>query len=449
MMIFLQKYLKDERAVVALLVGLIMPVIIISSGIAYDLAAAYNVRNRLANAVDKAALAVAASDGDQAQLEAVMNKFFEANFPEDKLGLTLNVSLSLVDDKVNVSGSVRSDNSFMSILGFDYINVYAKSVVSRQLTGVEAVLVLDVTGSMAGSRITELRRSAASFVNIMFENIYSIDDIKIGIVPYANTVNVGPYGLGRNLLNQVYDTPFVSRPTTDPFVSPTSNINYTSSNSTTSAWRGCILERNYPLDTTDDSSPNWQMYRYPPQCTSTRNGVCQTWRNDPNYLCPTARLVPLTNNQTQLLNTINNLSTSGNTYGNVGMAWGWRVISPEFPFTEGADWDDTNWRKVVIMMTDGDNTMNNFYSAYGRTANHSITASHLDDRFAEICDNMKEKGVIIYTITFSTDIDENTKDYYRACATTESKYYDVKTNAELLPAFQEIARQLSRIHITE
>ncbi len=54
------------------------------------------------------------------------------------------------------------------------------------------------------------------------------------------------------------------------------------------------------------------------------------------------------------------------------MVWGWRVISPTEPFTEGVAYDDDTWQKVIIVLTDGANTIDDEsthngsnYSAYG------------------------------------------------------------------------------------
>ena len=56
--------------------------------------------------------------------------------------------------------------------------------------------------------------------------------------------------------------------------------------------------------------------------------------NDPNTDCPNSPIVPLTNNKAKLQTAITNLQVDGNTYGNVGMAWGYHVISPGAPFTK-------------------------------------------------------------------------------------------------------------------
>jgi Mg-chelatase subunit ChlD len=347
------------------------------------------------------------------------------------------------DQVVTVAAKARVDTTFMAILGQHYINVWAESAVKRELAGVEVVLVLDVTGSMAGNNITALKYASNSFLNIMFSRISDPEYIKIGLVPFSQTVNVGRYGLGLRPDGSYYDTAFVDYPATDDYVNPPTNIQYGTKSTN---WRGCILERDYPDDTNDNSSPNWGMYRYPKICSKYKNGSCSSWsNNNANTNCPASPIVPLTNSKTTLQSAINNLQTGGNTYGNVGMVWGYHVITPSFPFTEGVDLADPEWTKTVIMMTDGDNTINNTYSAYG--ANPGLTESDQNSRFLETCSNMKEEGITIYTVTFQSGINDTTRDYFRQCASDPGKYFNAPNNDDLTDAFEEIANQLSQLHI--
>ena len=163
-------------------------------------------------------------------------------------------------------------------------------------------------------------------------------------------------------------------------------------------------------------------------------------------------ILPMTSDQDALLARIAEMEPQGNTAGNVGMLWGYRMISPEPPFTEGADWDSQDWDKAVIMMTDGANTIDSGssgYSYYGPGAKNNMTVDKMNDRFVEICDTLKVNDVLIYTVTFYSNIDEDTKDYYRQCATDESKHYDAPTQEELIEVFEKISRELSNLHIKQ
>ncbi len=444
------RFTAETAGATAIVFALSIPMFIGAAGVAVDLAQAYNVKTRLANAVDKAALAAGSTTGDADDIEEQVMNFLEANYPEGALGNTFNVEVILGDGTVTVKASARVKTSFMSIMGKEYVDVNQTTTVKRELGGVEVVLVLDVTGSMAGNNITALKTAATNFLNIMFDRISDVEYLKIGIVPFSASVNVGSYGVGVAPGGAAYDTGFITWPSSDDYITPASNIQYNSATSgTTNHWRGCIRERSSGRDVTDDASPNWQMYRFPQICSSyNKNGSCKSYsNNNPNNGCTNNRLVPLTNNQSALQAAINGLQAAGNTYINVGLVWGWRVISPSFPFTEGAAYDDVDWSKTVILMTDGDNVPYNTYSAYG--SNPGLSDNNLDSKVTTVCNNMKAEGVTLYTITFQSGISNSTRTLFRNCATKQEMYFDAPSNQDLVNVFENIANQLSQLHIVE
>lgn len=442
----MKRWFANEAGVVALAFALSMPVFIAAAGISLDMAQAYNVRARLSNALDKAALAAGSMHGTEAEIEAKMALFFDANYPEDKLGAPYDIEIELEEGTITVSAKARVDTSFMAILGYEYIDVSQRTIVRRELKGVEAVLVLDVTGSMAGNNIAALKTASHTFIDTMFGRISNLEYLKIGIVPFSVSVNVGRYGLGLTPEGDSYGSVFVDHPATDSYVSPASNITYGTGSTN---WRGCILERASPKDTNDDATPNWGMYRYPRICSRyNSNGTCRTWsNNNANTNCTSSGIIPLTNDQVRLETAIDNLSVGGGTYIPIGTIWGWRVISPDAPFTEGVSYNDPDWNKFVIIMTDGNNEPDNTYSAYG--ANPGLTAGNLNTKFATICSNMKAAGVVVYTVTFQSGITNATRDIFRQCASDTTKYFNAPTNASLQTAFRKIANELSQLHIVE
>lgn len=438
-----RRFWRNDFGVAAIVFAMTFPAFVAAAGVAVDLARGYNAKTRLGNALDKAALAAGTISGNADVVERQIRRFITANYPTGSIGETYDLDVQLSEMSIRISARARVQTMFMGIFGYREMTVSATSEIIRELSGVEVVLVLDVTGSMAGNNIAALKTAGASFLRIMFERISDPRYIRVGIVPFSNSVNVGN-GLAAG---------FVTRPTSDDYVSPASSISYSSATSTsvTTAWKGCIVERAYPRDTTDAASPNWTMYRYPPVCSWTDSrGNCLIWaRRDPNYLCPNDRVVPLTNDRALLESTIANLRTGGNTFGNVGMAWGWRVISPGLPYNQGSQYGDPDWSKIVVMMTDGDNVMDSVYSAHGRTSTNRMTADDLDDRFEETCTNMKQAGITVYTITFQSGISNATRDIFRRCATRPEMYFNAPSNADLEAAFRNIANQLSALHLSK
>lgn len=476
----MKKYLLVTSGAAAVVFGVTVPVIVTAVGMTVDMSQAFVTRERLSRALDAAALAGAALDTDDENIiQDKVDRFLDANYPDDVIGerITMSINLDTESDLLTVSARARLNTSFMKIIGHDTLYIDAETTVQREVRGLEVVLVLDNTGSMSSNNnIGALRTATLNFVDIMFDAVDNEDHIRIGLVPYSSSVNVGPYGLGVDDDGVPLPTAgFVEPPEDDMYYDYTHADFYNEwqygiaeedlvfNTSAFGQWHGCVLAADYPLDTEDHPGP-WEMYRYDHE-GSTNSYYNQYWKNlngqnytqgdrynsnyGPNYHCPDQRIVPLTSNRGTLETAANNMQADGFTLGNYGMVWGWRVISPDFPFTEGADYDDPEWDKAVIMMTDGDNTMNHAYTAYGKTNDHSVNPYVENQRFLEVCENMKDQDILIYTVTFYSNISNNTKDYYRQCATDPTKYFDAPSQSDLQEVFAQIARELSKLHITQ
>lgn len=443
----LRRFLIDNHGVTIAAFAIIMPIVMAATGMAVDLARAYLIKKRLSQSVDAAALAVAGSSGNTAALEAKMDAYINKNFQDDRFAELIRKDLFPTDDEIKIEAEARSLNYFMTIFGYDHIDIYVEATVRKELRGIETVLVMDNTGSMSSNNnIATLRTAAKDFVQIMFDRAPDDNSIKIGLVPYSTSVNVGRYGLGLNPDGSQYadGTPFVNNP---------HNIQYSTNYNTSSRWIGCVIE-DETNDTNDHAGP-WDMYRFCRDedddtirwCASTQSNGYANYR--PNYVCPTSYVTPLTSNKSYLDTRIDSMNARGHTLGNYGMVWGWRLISPEFPFQEGAAYNDQFWRKSVIMMTDGQNTMHPYYSAYGPTDDHNIGTTQENNKLASVCQKMKDEGIIVYTVTFTSSINNTTKDYYRECATDDTKYYDAPSKDDLVEAFRSISRELSNLYLKQ
>ena len=472
----LKSFLLATAGAAAIVFGVTVPVVVSAVGMSVDMSQAFVVRERLSRALDAAALAAAALDtDDESEMETRVDRFLDANYPDDVIGerISVDIDLDAANDLLHVSARARLDTSFMHIIGKPYVLIDASTSVQREVRGLEVVMVLDNTGSMnTNNNIGALRTASTNFVNILFDAVSTPEHVRVGMVPYSSSVNVGNYGLGLDEAGDPLPTAgFVEPPADDIYFDYTHSALYNDEDygivetdleydpSNFGQWHGCVLAADYPLDTEDHPGP-WEMYRY------DFNGSTNGWyRNNwgygytngdrynsyygPNYHCPDQEIVPLTSNQATLTTAISSMGADGFTLGNYGMVWGWRVISPSLPFNEGSNYDDPEWEKAVLMMTDGNNTMNHAYTAYGQTYQHSVRADDENDRFIEVCDNMKAEGITIYTVTFYSNISESTKDFYRECASDETKYFDAPSQDDLEEVFEKIARELSNLHITQ
>jgi hypothetical protein len=164
----------------------------------------------------------------------------------------------------------------------------------------------------------------------------------------------------------------------------------------------------------------------------------------------------------------------GGTMANLGLAWGWRVLSPTWrgmwggatPATLPLDYDEPLMDKVAIILTDGVNQWYDWptglpnnpdadYTAYGRvsegrlgTTSGSAATTEINARLLAVCNSMKSEGIIIFAITFQLG-SSTTQDLYRSCATSPAHYYESPSNDDLQDVFHEIGNELTNLRLAQ
>lgn len=210
---------------------------------------------------------------------------------------------------------------------------------------------------------------------------------------------------------------------------------------------------------------------------ATPSGVSQGSVIGPNGDCPVNAIQPLTATKSQVMTAINALEPQGGTNIHAGVEWGFRVLSPTEPFTQGEEYS-TNTAKVMIVMTDGENTaypsnnMNNaqFYGNYGFPYNSTATVagktlrlgdmssskaqleSEMNRRTELTCANAKAKGISIYTIGLSVNQTSNptaNTNMLKNCSSGDGYWYFPTQSSELVSVFTSIATQLSKLRLAK
>lgn len=459
---FLARLLADRRGAVAVMFGLLLVPLLVSIGLAVDVGRAYYVKQRLMHALDAAALAVGSTVGTEAELRALAERYVQANFPGGRTGTPHGVAVSVTQDVVRVSAQATVDTPFAAVADIWSMTVSASSEVIRSMRGLEVALVLDNTGSMTTSdNIGALRDAATELVEILFGPETLHPNLYVAVVPYAASVNPGAAAAALVGAGPSYD--------------PSDLL----------GWKGCVVERPSPhtLADTPASSQEWTRFRWLPavdnayslsNAATVRHGPSYgNGGTGPNLGCPTP-ILPLTNDRARVLGDIAAMRawSRGGTMSDIGMAWGIRTLSPAAPFPEGRPWDEPRWEKAIVLMTDGDNQVYRLtgtagpnvrndavvsdYSGYGRldefglmgTTNANTAKTTLNSRLAEVCRTAKDLGILVYTVTFTSNINTATRTLYRDCATDPTKWFDSPTQDSLRASFRAIAIELSKLRIS-
>ena len=200
-----RRFAASTRGNVAMLFALSLPVLVMITMGGVDINRAATVKANLQDALDAAALAAARSPAvSDADLTTIGTKALRANlanYPEITLAsatFTLNADqVVIADATVNVKTLVA--NIVLPPYGRlldDTLPVGSHSEVNRSSKNIEVGLVLDITGSMAGQRIIDLRAAATQLVDIVVQSVQTPYYTRMAIIPYSIGVNMGSYANG-------------------------------------------------------------------------------------------------------------------------------------------------------------------------------------------------------------------------------------------------------------
>jgi hypothetical protein len=175
-------------------------------------------------------------------------------------------------------------------------------------------------------------------------------------------------------------------------------------------------------------------------------------------------IIPLSTDKTTVKAAIAALQAAGSTGGQVGTAWGWYMLSPNFGYlwpaaSRPAAYDPQQTMKVVVLMTDG--ALNTAY-CNGVIAKDSLTGSGSNNdhtncnatngstftQSTTLCTNMKEAGVIVYTVGFQITGDATATSFVNNCATDASHVYLPTTGTQLQTAFHAIGQDINGLYLS-
>lgn len=346
----LARFHSSESGSMTVFALVIFVLMIMMGGMAVDLMRYEDTRVTLQQTLDRSTLA-AASMTQTKDADAVVRDYFAKAGMSEQLD-NVTVTKSATYKSVVAKGKVQSPSFFMQLMGINKLDVKAVSGAEQGTSNLEIVLVLDVSGSMSGSKIATLRTSANEFVDTMLDND-PFGRISIAVVPYNAQVNLGSvvrskfqavnvHGVANidclELPDAAYDTPAVPLTMNLPMMAYAD------------LYGGTTYVNAAVSPTGATALPNFG------------SSFCRP--NQENIL----RLP--SQDKTTIKNRITALTAGGNTSITLGMKWGMTLLDPALRPTfaalgnEGAmsgdlsdrpyDYADTNAQKVIVLMTDGE-----------------------------------------------------------------------------------------------
>jgi len=429
----IRSFAEDRRGNFATIFVVLSVPLLLASSLSIDVARMFSVHNKLAFAVDAAALAttqdltlgtIAEDDAEE-----TVRKYLDANLDGRNLSAAQVTVDDIVIDKVNRAVSIEAHAmmpmTFTGIVGYDSHRVEAESKAQFSNTEVEVVMALDITGSMdsrignywSPTKLSALQDAAKLGLKTLFEDVSEADRIRVGLVPYSEAVNAGP------VIDNI----------------ETTGVTY------------CSRYR------WDGSCRTWRT-KYP-DCVAERTGsdkytdafaTSAAKITSSDYDCPAAEIVPLTTNEEMLKSEIDDFDADGCTAGHIAIAWAYYMLSSKWAaaWPEGSDpepFDKAGVSKYAIIMTDGEF---NTFETGGYSCSSYYGASWSETYAENLCSSMRNSGIKIYSIAFAAGSDA--EDLMKACASSSGGrklYYNATDEDELESAFLEIARDIKGLRL--
>lgn len=519
----LRSFARNESGMTLPMLGITMIGLTAMTGLAIDIARLQMVQAKLQFSLDAAGLA-AGSTVNTANVNTEVSKYLTANF-NGYIGSTLtgtSVTVSADNSVITLAASASLPTTFLQVLGIATMNTNAHTQITRSASGLELVLVLDNTGSMSQSagggvsKISALKTAASTLINTLFGS-GTASNLWVGIVPFSQAVNIGtgnnawvdtvsyspdwgPTSWGGCVDARVIKSPpiqmvignssTIDMDITDdpPSVQKFTEYYYDSASENfwryylqcVTTWNRCKSGRCTHVSPTCSTSGGYTCTLISPtcqdvtQCTADATTTCgpvtyasplNTTSLGPNVYCPQA-LVPMTSDKNTLLNTINSLTAQGDTHIDLGMAWGWRMLSPRWRGTWGGamatnslplDYNTPHMAKAIVLLTDGDNTIdNNDRTAYeylgsGKlgTTDSATALSQLNNRTTQVCATLKANNVYVYTIALGSQISSTGLSLLSNCATSSTYAFVSPTTTTLSSIFSTIGDSLSNLRVSQ
>ncbi|WP_425091074.1 pilus assembly protein TadG-related protein [Tropicimonas sp. S265A] len=353
-------------------------------GLTIDLMRYEAVRTRLQSTTDRAVLAAADLDNTQGAKEVVEDYFAKAGMSEFLKGV--NVDQGLNYKEVTAVVEAKIPTWFMNMSGIYELDAFAQSKAEERIQNIEISLVLDISGSMRGTKNANMITAANEFVATIMEanNNLAADGTglaAVSIIPYNASVSAPDYLLNQyNVKNhQTFSNCVRFAPNDFNSLSVSTSL---------------LLDRLSHFD---------------------RNNSNLNEVNDQFLLkrpwCPTSGaedILPLSTNLGDLQAKISSLGAEGNTATDLGMKWAAALLDPN---SQGMvsnlvnnnvldarldgrpePYDDIETIKVVVLMTDGANTSQYDLKSEFKGTMSPVWYSANNDRYYVYFENRADNG---------------------------------------------------------
>ncbi len=336
---YLRPFITREDGNITVFSVFMLVLILMITGASVDIMRFEAVRTKMQSTMDRAVLAAADLDQRQDPVAVVEDYMTKAGIID--VLADVQVEQAINSRTVTASGSAQMNTIFMHMSGFDTLTAPSLSAAEEKISNVEISMVLDVSGSMGGSRIENMRNAAAEFIDTVIQPADSSGLTTISLVPYNAVVNVGSTLAPYFTFDELHDYSHCATFDSTDFFSTSIDPNAT-------------LDRLSHFD-------RWST-------SQSTTAIQSPW-------CPTgdtSAIMAHSANAQSLKDHVATFQAGGNTAIDLGVKWGVALLDPEMrpaisemsldglvpadASSRPAAYDDPEAIKFVVVMTDGQNT---------------------------------------------------------------------------------------------
>lgn len=390
----LTRFRREEDGSIIMFSLFLFILMVIIGGMAVDLMRFETRRVELQGTLDTATLA-ATNLSQTVDSETLVRDFMEKRgYDPDLVDVTVDATFLgtdsdvLVSRRVDASYDLTVKTFFMHMLDIPTLSTTTGSAAFQGVQNVEIALVLDISGSMDGSKIAALKDAAKSFVRTVIRDEDSDGVTTVSLIPYNDNVVVPD-----SLLDRLNTTGTINIATPAPYAGALTSFPRTSTGSKCVRFSDDqFITNNLVADYADlrairppavlpDGTvvfPGTQLDRmayYDPDSKSA--GAGGSWNrpaDSTNRRCDPTRspIVPWASTVAPLEAAIDAMYANGWTAIDNGMKWATALLDPAMrPVVNDmidnnllpdtlvdlpGDYDPANTMKVIVLMTDGANT---------------------------------------------------------------------------------------------
>ncbi|UXN73768.1 pilus assembly protein TadG-related protein [Devosia sp. A8/3-2] len=293
----------------AIMFGLMAVVLIAMGGAVVDYVRLEQTRNRAQIALDAAALALhheifegVADDDIKTQAQKLMLERIADGAVKASVDI---IRTSTTDGSLYLEAEMDMPTLFVGLVGVSHLGARIVSEATRRKSELEVVMVLDNSGSMDDYfegknqfRMTSLVNAAQNAVNILYgdEAAQAQKNVKIGIVPFTQFVNVGTANVNKSWLNRSGSNAIMrdnfdndGNPATS-FTDSFDRISLFGQLAGKYSWGGCVEAEQSPYDT-NDTPPTTPDTKFVPLFAPDEpdaDGFSNSYLNDTGGTCTAA-----------------------------------------------------------------------------------------------------------------------------------------------------------------